>query len=369
MYYKVPISLPPLQPDDPASGHPSDHNDVLVRPIPQVAERKLPKTIKVRRFPQSKLDVFGQIIGNEKWEFLNPKLNPTQQVELFEFYSNQIVDTIFPEKCVKLGQNDKPYYTEELKTLKRRRCREYVKNGKSFKYKSLVQDFQNLMQSEISKYKEKILDRFKNGKIGSIYPLLRKLGNGPNESKNRIWHIPEQVERQITPLQCVEEIANFFASISQEYAPINIDSLPPNIRYFLTSPPIEKLPVLCEYEVYLKIQKARKPNSFVKGEVPPKVTKLFQVEFSAPATIIFNNIIATQKYPNQWKVEYGTPIPKTNPEPPGSFDDVRIISKTHFFSKVFESFVLDWMLPHISPPILILCSLGASRAPLLHTIL
>ena len=44
-------------------------------------------------------------------------------------------------------------------------------------------------------------------------------------------------------------------------------------------------------------------------------------------------------------MEYGTPIPKS--EKPQSEDDVRIISLTSFFSKVLESFVVDWLRLYI----------------------
>ena len=348
-FYEVPIALPPLQPDDPRHGKPSDHQGVLVSPIPQVVSKATHRSIKVRRFPENKLQIFGQIIGNEKWTFLDPNLNPTQLVELFQFYSCKMTDAIFPEKNIKISQNDKPYFTEKLQKLKRLRCREYSKNGKSEKYKDLAHEFQRLLKTEIGNYKAKIIEKFKSGQVGSIYPFLRKLAMGPNDDKVKSWHIMDQMDRHLTPPQCVEEMANFFANISQEFEPINIMNFPPNLKSFIMSPPLEALPVLNEYEVYLKIKNTRKPSSFVKGEVHPKLMTRFDVEFSAPATQIFNSIINTQEYPDQWKVEFGTPIPKTHPDPPSSLDDVRIISKTNFLSKVFEAFVLDWLLPKIAP--------------------
>ena len=49
----------------------------------------------------------------------------------------------------------------------------------------------------------------------------------------------------------------------------------------------------------------------------------------------------------QWVVEEQIPIPKQHP--PSSLDELRNISKTAFFSKVFESFLSDWLLPIVGP--------------------
>ena len=66
------------------------------------------------------------------------------------------------------------------------------------------------------------------------------------------------------------------------------------------------------------------------------------------ATLIFNNITRTGKYPDQWKIEYGVPIPKTQ-DIPKNEDEIRVISKTSFMSKVYESFLVDWLMIHIEP--------------------
>ena len=51
------------------------------------------------------------------------------------------------------------------------RCREYNKHGKSVKYKRLVDQFNKMLKTEIEKYRIKIMQKFKDGQIGSIYPF------------------------------------------------------------------------------------------------------------------------------------------------------------------------------------------------------
>ena len=63
--------------------------------------------------------------------------------------------------------------------------------------------------------------------------------------------------------------------------------------------------------------------------------------------MIFNKITESKEYPRPWVIEQQTPIPKTYP--PTSVDDLRNISCTSFFSKQYESFIADWLLPIVNP--------------------
>ena len=106
-------------------------------------------------------------------------------------------------------------------------------------------------------------------------------------------------------------------------------------------------PELSIFDVFSHIVKAKKPNSVIPGDLPPKLTKLFPEYLAPPATLIFNKITESKSYPSQWKIENQIPIPKVHP--PESEDDLRNIAKTQFLSKVYESFVADWLLPIIQP--------------------
>ena len=91
----------------------------------------------------------------------------------------------------------------------------------------------------------------------------------------------------------------------------------------------------------------KKPNSSVPGDLPKKVVNNFAVELSEPVSIIFNSISCSAEYPRQWVVEHQTPIPKVCP--PACEDDLRNISGTPFFSKLYESCLSDWLMPIVKP--------------------
>ena len=88
----------------------------------------------------------------------------------------------------------------------------------------------------------------RNYQKGSIYPFLRKLGNGPNDLKNKPFILPSHSD--MSPLECAEDIASYFASISQEIPPINPVLFPPSLTHFLESPQVEEIPNITEYNVF-----------------------------------------------------------------------------------------------------------------------
>ena len=85
----------------------------------------------------------------------------------------------------------------------------------------------------------------------------------------------------------------------------------------------------------------------MNGDIPKKLVKEFAVEFSKPMQIIFNSIVKTGEYPRQWVREEQVVIPKSKPVE--NLECSRSLSKANFFSKCFESFLRDWIMPIISP--------------------
>ena len=109
----------------------------------------------------------------------------------------------------------------------------------------------------------------------------------------------------------------------------------------------KNIPKLEEFEVFKKICKAKKPHSSVPGDIKRILVKECSAELVAPVTLIYNQITKSKEFPRPWVVEQQTPIPKIHP--PSSKDDLRNISGTPFFSKQYESFLSDWLLPYVNP--------------------
>ena len=135
------------------------------------------------------------------------------------------------------------------------------------------------------------------------------------------------------------------------------------MRDDLTQPDMSVVPCLEEYDVFRKICKAKKPNSSVPGDLPKKIVQEFSCELSTPVTIIYKSILRTLEYPRQWVIEHQIPLPKSYP--PSSEDELRNIAKTVFFSKCFESFLSDWLMPIVGP-YLDPCQYGLKGASINH---
>ena len=102
---------------------------------------------------------------------------------------------------------------------------------------------------------------------------------------------------------------------------------------------------MSELDVWHKIKKSKKPKSVVPGDVPKQIVQEFSPEFATPMAKIFDHISKTGHWPKSWRTEFGIALQK-QPNPVDE-DHLRIISLTAFFSKVFERFVVSWLLEYV----------------------
>ena len=81
-------------------------------------------------------------------------------------------------------------------------------------------------------------------------------------------------------------------------------------------------------------------------DLPNKLRKAFSAELASPVSHIFNSCLNQQIYPTLWKKELVTPVPKILY--PKTYKDLRKISSTSDFSKLFEGYLKDWIMMDIS---------------------
>ena len=328
--------------DNPDKGSPSDHLVPLAVPIKD-ANEVISRDYKIKKFrplPESRIIEFGKWITHEDWASIFSSSTTTEQVEALQNLLSSKIEEIFPTKTVRFSASDKPWITAELKKLARKRKKVYRKQGKSEKYVKLLSEFEQKFNKAMSDYMNKNISDIKNSNPSKAYALLKRLGARPGDcDKMNNFSLPSHAN--LSPLQSAERIADHFSQISQEYPPLNRDTLPDRVKAKISRSD-ENLPEISEYEVYEKIRGAKKPKAGVPGDVPRRLIQEFSPELTTPITKVFRNIIRTKEWPAQWKVEYVTPIQK-KPQPQ-SEDDLRNISLTHFFSKVFEKFMIFWLM-------------------------
>ena len=346
-FYNSPIIAPPIQPDDPEKGKPSDHSVPVCSPHTDRYNppRRTWKLHTYRPLPDSRLRDFGQWLTKHEWAQLSSDLSATEQTSLFENILKDNLDRICPQKTVKIGSQDKAWINTELKKIHRRKSREYIKRGKSQKYWDLSKEFDDKYKKEALKYMNKNVESLKDSNPGKAFATLKRMGAKPGDcTDSNSFSLPTHINENLTAQQSAERISEHFAEISNSFPPLSVSLLPTRVQTKLCTD-TRRPPVASEYETWRKIQAAKKPRSGVPGDLPREIIKEFSVELARPASRIINKITESAKWPTSWKKEYITPIGKI-PEPETE-DDLRPISLTNFFSKVTEHFVVMWLLEYI----------------------
>ena len=185
---------------------------------------------------------------------------------------------------------------------------------------------------------------------GKAYATLRRMGAKPGDNlDDSSFSILQHLEQNLTSKQSVDKIADHFCKISQQYPPLSVTKLSQPVHQKLTNSKKSDLPYISRWAVVKMLKKAKKSKSGIRGDLPKLLVDEFSQELAEPLSIIFNDIVQTGQWPDQWKVEFGLPLKKV-PEPV-SEDDLRIISLTPLYSKVFEKFVMEWLLIYLKDKI------------------
>ena len=178
------------------------------------------------------------------------------------------MNAIFPQKSVKISLNfDKPFMTSDLKKLDRQVKREYRKHSKSAKYLRLKEVYDRKYQQAATSYLEKNVWSLKNDDPGKAYKNLKKLGAQPGDYQDEgTFTLPSHQDENLSIEESTERIAQHFASISQQYPPLNHELLPASVKTKLANVTEEEVPILTEEEVWKKISQSKKPKSAVPGD-------------------------------------------------------------------------------------------------------
>ena len=144
-----------------------------------------------------------------------------------------------------------------------------------------------------------------------------------------------------TPEEQVEKVAESFAKVSNEYEPVDISQLPAYL-------PADQPPQLHVYKVYKKIQQQKKTKSTFPIDIHETLRKESAEFLAEPLTEVLNTCLSQGKYPKIWKIEQVTPVPKTKQnQNPKQLNEVRKIASTSDYSKIFEQFILEFVLEDI----------------------
>ena len=316
----------PLETED---GSPSDHKQAFVR---AVFEKVAPKTTKYtyRPFTRRGADAFAAAMETANWGPVFDATSSSDKTVAFQSVVEREMDRCFPLKTTVKLDSDPPWVNNQIRALGRKRRKVYDREGRSAKWKRLKKK-----KAELYRKRARVFVETKKKNL-----------TGPDASRFFFKHVkafkskekpPDFNVSDLFPGKSEEEIsellATHFGKISNEFNGIEDDRIPTSY-----DSPIRPLSVS---DVELQLRRTRKPKSMVRGDIFPSLVNRVASHIAPALTSIYNSISSTLEWPNYWKTEFVTAIPK-KPVPLNT-NDLRNISCTPFLSKTYEGFVLDWL--------------------------
>ena len=161
------------------------------------------------------------------------------------------MNRFFPQKEVKISSFDKKWFSPELRTLHRKKQREFFKNRYSEKFKALNKKFKYLKQKNIQNHYMNLTNRLKKTDPRNYYRIVKQISD---------YQICDDGDFEVEELAglsevaAAEKIAEHFSAISCSYQPVQLGALPS----YLPAPPS---PQVTEREIYEKIRNMKQTLS------------------------------------------------------------------------------------------------------------
>ena len=279
---------------------------------------------------------FGEWLVAKDWTRVLAAETSVDKAAIYQEEIQLAIDSIFPLRTIRRRNIDPPWINSAVKRLIRRRkaiFREAM-GKRTEQWKKMKKKIEKLIEKRCRVYQESqrqalladdgICNFFKNTKN-----YMSKQRPTPFDVMDLF---PGKSEAAVA-----EELVQHFNSISSEFSPLRGEQVPKTHN--------RSLPILQRYEVATRIKKFRKPKSVVAGDIFPDIVTKFADILAIPLTSIYNKITQTGIWPEQWKRESVTIIPKTRT--PTEVGQLRNISCTLLVSKIYESYVLQWALEEV----------------------
>ena len=331
-------TLAPLEEDVPGEeSRKSDHRVVYFTAGLQRRETFTWETFSYRHYTNEAEEEFKRWIVMHGWTEVTGVSGSNNKANAYQRTLTQAIDRFSPLKTTRRRSDNLPWLDKRTIKMKERRKALFMEEGgkRTARWKE-----------EKARINKVITDR-KRGYMDSQRNHLL----ADNASRNFFRHVkcfstakkPAQFHvRTILPNKKDEEVAEilaeFFNKVSREFEALQPHEIP------MTNG--ADLPKLEPFEVAARIKKFRKPKSMVPGDVFPSLVMRLSDFFALLLCNIYNEITETKIWLACWKKEYVTIIPKkTNPE---GLEDLRNISCTLLASKIYESYVLNWLKSKVS---------------------
>ena len=309
----------------------SDHRVAYVKISLERRQTFKWETYQYRHYNDKSVDRFKGWVVMHGWEEVLSAVGSEEKAVAYQNSVVKAVERFFPLRKVRRKNTDPPWLDKKTKDMIEDRKKFFIsEGGRTVAWK----EEKKRTEEVVRKRKRGFLDIQKDRLLSTdacqnFYRNVRSFGTA---ERPKLFNVKDLLEDR-TDEEAAKILAGYFNRISDKFDPLRPGEIPCTRD--------KDLPVLHEYEVAARIRRFKKPRSMVPGDIFPKLVTQFADFLAIPLTDIYNCITESKKWPRCWKVEFVTIIPKkTNPE---SLSDLRNISCTLLASKMYESYVLDWL--------------------------
>ena len=320
-------TLEPLEDED---GRQSDHRVAFFSAtFTRRAEKQI--TYSYRFYTERGAADFEAWVRRMDWTSVYDARDSSAKVDIFQAALSKGLDLFFPWKTTTRRETDPPWINDAIRHFIYKRRRVYDREGRSPRWRAMQKKAKRWVRWRAKVYMESQRKAMLGPDAARCFYKNVKAYQSKEKPQNFDVRslFPGQDDQSVA-----DRLADHFNSVSQEFTGLDKDLVP--------DPGGPPLPPLTLDEVAKMLRSFRKPKSMVKGDVFPCLVSPLADCLAEPLTNIYNCMSETQEWPSTWKREYVTAIPKApHPESP---NDLRNISCTQLFSKVYEAFLLK----HIS---------------------
>ena len=283
-------------------------------------------------------EAFGEWLQKVDWSSLYSLKTVNEAVDELHKKFEEGLELSYKRMTRKKKSSEPCWMTEWLRKdiAARRRIFRTDKHSRSDRWKKVKAKISRQVRKRKKNHDQFILQKFINeSNPGKFFNHLQSLLGTSSQGK---WS-PLQMYPGTDKKEVANNLATFYNDISNQYKPLDLNKIPRTFDRLL--------PVLTAEDVIKGMKASKKPASTVPGDIPAILYNMHTSKLAPPVTHLFNLITSTGQWPEKWKVEYVTVIPKTtDPQHPS---ECRNISCTNYLSKLFESFLLAWSREEVRP--------------------
>ena len=311
----------------------SDHVTITMFPAKRQNLRPQKRTIKVRDKRPSNVASLGRFLLNIPWgNILSSQQSSDDKLILFTEIINYGLNTVMPERSVKVHENDRPWMTSTLKRLIVQRQKAFAAGNKSvFK---LLRNKVNRERKRCRKvyYKNKVRN-LQDSKPKDWWREVKQLSGQQSTRPDLRSMIRFDVQDSDETLG--NRINEAFISVMKDFPPLPDDfNLPTD-----NDEPI----IVSEITVERLLRAIRVSKASGPDQLPNWVLKCFSFILAPAITDIFNTSFRECKVPKAWKIADVPPIPKARNITDFN-KDLRPISLTSTLSKIAENIIIEYEL-------------------------